>query len=116
MKLKEDYEKGIVDLKTSQLILYEICNTISKRIDIPKELASGLAGAATSYLANLAVAPKAENYEAILRNSRNWSITVYDSAYATLSHEMRKPLVTADRELITRLTASSVATIFIGDY
>lgn len=116
LKLKEDYEKGLVDLKTSPLILYELCNTISKRTDIPTQLAFQLAELAAKYLMSVAVVPKAENFGAVLRHSRAWRITVYDSAYATLSHELRKPLITADRALVTRLAGSPVATIFIGDY
>jgi predicted nucleic acid-binding protein len=116
MKVRQDYEEGTVDLQAPSLILYEVCNTIWKRKDIARETASRLAGTASSYLSSLAVSPTPQTYRKAVSNARIWDITVYDSSYATMAQELKRPLITADADLTKRLSKVFVPVIFLGNY
>ncbi len=116
LKLRQDYEEGKVELQAPSLILYEVCNTISKRKDIARETAAKLAEAASSYLSNLVVSPSPQTYGRAVSNARIWDITVYDSSYATMAQELKRPLITADEDLAKRLSKILVPVIFIADY
>ena len=116
LRLRQDYEDGKIELEAPSLILYEICNTIWKRRDIPRERASKLAEIATTYLGHLTVTPSPQTYRRIVSNARAWGVTVYDSAYATMSQESKRPLITADDDLRKRLSKVSIPVMFMADY
>jgi predicted nucleic acid-binding protein len=115
-KLRQDYEEGKVELQAPSLILYEVCNSINKRIDIPRETASKLTEAASKYLSNLVISPSPQTYRKAVSNARIWDITIYDSSYATMAFELKRPLITADRDLGKRLSKISVPVVFIAKY
>ena len=114
--LRLDYEEGKIELHAPSLILYEVCNSIRKRGDIPRETAAKLAEAATKYMSNLVVLPSPQTFRKVVSNSRLWDLTVYDSSYATMAQELKRPLITADRDLRKHLTSVSVPVVFIADY
>ncbi len=114
--LRQDYEAGKVELHAPSLILYEVCDTIWKRKDIARETASKLAEAASNYLSSIAVPPSPQGYRRAVSNARTWDITVYDSSYASMSEELKRPLITADDDLRKRLSKASVPVIFLADY
>jgi predicted nucleic acid-binding protein len=116
LRLRWDYEEGKVALQAPSLILYEVCNSIWKRRDIPRETAARLAEAASAYLNNLAVSPSPQTYRRAVSNARIWGITVYDSSYATMTQELKRPLITADGDLGKRLSKVSVPVVFIANY
>jgi len=116
LRLKQDHEDGKVQLHAPSLILYEVCNTIWKRKDIARETAGRLAEAASSYLSNLAIAPSPQGCRRTVTNARIWDITVYDSSYTTMAHDLKRPLVTADDDLRKRLSKAPVPVIFLADY
>jgi predicted nucleic acid-binding protein len=116
LKVRQDYEGGKVELHAPSLILYEVCNSIRKREDIPRETAARLAEAASTYLNNLAISPSPQTYRKTVSNARIWDITVYDSSYATMAQELIRPLITADGDLAKRLSRVSVSVLFIADY
>ncbi len=114
--LRRDYEAGKVELHAPSLILYEVCNTIWKRKDIARETASKLAEAASNYLSGIAVSLGPQSYRRAVFNARTWDVTVYDSSYASMSEELKRPLITADDDLRKRLSTASVPIIFLADY
>jgi predicted nucleic acid-binding protein len=116
LKLREDYEEGKVELHAPSLILYEVCNSILKRDDIPRELAAQVAEVASSYMSSLAVSPNPQTYRKAVSNARIWDITLYDSSYATMAQELKRPLITADKDLKKRLSKASVPVVFIANY
>jgi predicted nucleic acid-binding protein len=116
LKLRQDYEEGKVELQAPSLILYEVCNSILKRRDIPRETAANLAEATSKYLSNLAVSPSPQTYRKAVSNARIWDITVYDSSYATMAQELKRPLITADGDLGKRLSKVSVPVLFLANY
>ena len=116
MKLRQDYEEGKVELQAPSLILYEVCNSILKRRDIPRETAAKIAEATSKYLSNLVVSPSPQTYRKAVSNARIWDITVYDSSYATMAQELKRPLITADGDLGKRLSKVSVPFLFIANY
>ncbi len=116
LKLRQDYEAGKVELRAPSLILYEVCNTIWKRKDIARETASKLAEAASNYLSSIAVSPSPQSYRRAVSNARIWDITVYDSSYATMSEELKRPLITADDDLRKHLSKAPIPILFLADY
>ena len=114
--LRQDYEEGKVQLQAPSLMIYEVCNSIWKRRDIPRETAAKLAEAASKYLSNLVVSPSPQTYRKAVSNARTWDITVYDSSYATMAQELKRPLITADGDLGKRLSKVSVPVMFIANY
>jgi predicted nucleic acid-binding protein len=44
-----------------------------------------------------------------------YGITAYDASYVALSEELRIPLVTADRKLISKLEGSGIEACWLGD-
>jgi predicted nucleic acid-binding protein len=116
LRLRQDYEEGNVALHAPSLMLYEVCNSIWKRRDIPRETAAKLAEAASKYLSNLVVPPSPQTYRKAVSNARTWNITVYDSSYATMAQELKRPLITADGDLGKRLSKVSVPVVFIANY
>jgi predicted nucleic acid-binding protein len=116
LMLRLDYEEGKIELHAPSLILYEVCNSIRKRGDIPRETAAKLAEAASKYMSNLVVLPSPETFRKVVSNSRLWDLTVYDSSYATMAQELKRPLITADRDLRKQLANVSVPVVFIADY
>jgi predicted nucleic acid-binding protein len=116
LKLRQDYEQGNVELHAPSLILYEVCNSIRKRRDIPREPAAKLAEAASKYLSNLVVSLSPQTFRKAVSNARIWDITVYDSSYTTMAQELKRPLITADRDLGKRLSKVSVPVVFISNY
>ena len=116
LRLRQDYEAGKVDLRAPSLILCEVCNAIWKRKDIVHESASKLAEAASNYLGSITVSLTHQSYRAIVSNARIWDVTVYDSSYATMSEELKRPLITADDDLRKRLWEASIPVIFLADY
>jgi predicted nucleic acid-binding protein len=116
LKLRADYEEGKIELHAPSLILYEVCNSIRKRGDIPRETAAKLAEAASKYLSNLVISPSPQTYRKAVSNARLWDITVYDSSYATMAQEMKQPLITADGDLGKRLSKVSVPVVLIANY
>jgi predicted nucleic acid-binding protein len=116
LKLRQDYEEGKAELHAPSLMLYEVCNSIQKRRDIPRETAAKLAEAASTYLNNLAVSPSPQTFRKAVSNARIWDITVYDSSYATMAQELKRPLITADEDLGKRLSKVSVPVVFIANY
>ncbi len=116
LKLRLDYEEGKVQLHAPSLILYEVCNSILKRRDITRETAAKLAEAASQYLSTLAVSPSPQTYRKAVSNARLWDITLYDSSYATMAQELKRPLITADGDLGKRLSKVAVPIMFIANY
>jgi predicted nucleic acid-binding protein len=116
LKLREDYENGRIELHAPSLILYEVCNSIWKREDVPRELAAELAEVASSYLSSLVVSPNPQTYRKAVTNARTWNVTLYDSAYATMAQELKRPLITADKDLAERLSKVSVPVVLIANY
>jgi predicted nucleic acid-binding protein len=116
LRLRQDYEDGELELQSPSLITYEVCNTIWKRKDIANLEAGKLAEAVSSYLANVSVSLSSEGYRRAVSNARAWNVSVYDSSYATMAYELKRPLVTADEDLTKRLSRTSVPFIFIANY
>ena len=116
LSLRQDYEEERIPLHAPSLILYEVCNSIWKRRDIPREIAAKLAEGAPKYLSHLAVSPSPQIYRKALSSARIWDITLYDSSYATIAQELKRPLITADRDLGKRLSEISVPVVFIANY
>lgn len=116
LKLRQDYEEGKVELHAPSLILYEVCSSIRKRRDIPRETAAKLAEVASKYMSNLVVLPSPQTYRKAVSNARLWDITVYDSSYATMAQELKRPLITADGDLEKHLRKVSVPVVFIANY
>jgi predicted nucleic acid-binding protein len=114
--VRRDYEAGKVELQAPSLILYEVCNTIWKRMDVADEEVGKLAAAAGSYLSNFIVPLNHQSFRTTVSNARAWDISVYDSSYATMAHEMKRPLITADEDLAKRLSTVLVPNIFVANY
>jgi predicted nucleic acid-binding protein len=45
----------------------------------------------------------------------DYDITVYDASYVVLAHDLRFPLITADRKLLRKLAGSSFDIRWLGD-
>lgn len=114
--LRKEYEDGKVEMRAPILIAYEVLNAINKRNDIPARTAVKLSEKAGAYLLNLSVAPSPSHLSRIVQNARSLGISVYDSSYATLSIDLREPLISADRGLLARLSKIKPAPVFIADY
>ena len=115
LRLRQDYEDGKIELEAPSLILYEICNTIWKRRDIPRESIQ-TRGNRHRLLRPSYGTPSPQTYRRIVSNARAWSVTVYDLAYATMSQESKRPLITADDDLRKRLSKDSIPVMFMADY
>jgi len=116
LSLRQEYEAGEINLSAPSLISYEVCNAIWKRKDIGSEAAAELAELASEYLDRIALSPGPESYRRAVSNARVWDLTVYDSSYATMSEELKRPLITADDDLRARLAKTSIPVIFLADY
>lgn len=102
LRCREDFEAGSVDLSAPALIRYEVANAIWKRKDIKDTDAGKLAERAVSYLNALIVEESPHLPKRIIHISRTLEIPYYDSTYLALTEQLQQPLLTADKELLTK--------------
>lgn len=107
LALQKDFLSEKISLIAPSLWSYEITNGIKSAITRNRlDVDHGLS------LLNLLIKSKPDTFPIndllpeCLENATKFQISVYDSAYITLSHANNSPLITSDKKLVLRINKS----------
>jgi predicted nucleic acid-binding protein len=116
LSLQKDYLSGKIVLIAPSLWSYEITNGIKSAVSRNRiDTNQGLS------LLHLLIKSKPETFPMddllpeCLENATRFQISVYDSAYVTLSHVNNIGLITSDEKLVRKITTSPLP-ILLRDY
>jgi len=109
-RLLTDYVGGVIDLYSSQMLVFEVLNALRYNPEIGLDQLMTVAQALEGM--EIMLHPLRGGYaERTLINAVNYGITVYDSSYVSLGEELGLHTYTADRKLMSKLRPGSITHI-----
>jgi predicted nucleic acid-binding protein len=114
LALAEDYEKRRIDLRSVQLMPFEVINALRYNPELGETEVES-AGEALTRL-GVALHPILKDIHALsLRYAYRYGLTIYDASYIALARSLGCDLYTADRKLIEKAKGET-AIHNVGDY
>jgi predicted nucleic acid-binding protein len=114
LTLAEDYETRRVDLRSVQLMPFEVMNALRYNPELGETEVEKAAEALTRL--GVALHPILQDLHSLsLRCAYRYGLTIYDASYLALAQFLNCDLYTADKKLIER-TKGETAIHDVGDY
>ncbi len=101
LQLRDDYTKGIVDLRSTQLMPFEVLNALRYNPSLGQTEVEKAGLALTRF--RMGLYPLLEELkDACVRLAFKHGVTIYDASYLALSQYLEKELYTADEKLLIK--------------
>jgi predicted nucleic acid-binding protein len=114
LALAEDYERRRIDLRSVQLMPFEVMNALRYNPELGETEVEKAGEALTCF--GVALYPILQDLHTLaLRCAYRYGLTVYDASYLSLAQFLTCDLYTADKKFIER-TKGQTAVHDVGDY
>ena len=114
LKLREEFEKGSIMLRTPHVVVYDVCRRLTES-DIPTEIASKLVHLASEYLRFISVELKGSQLAEVVKVSRTFGVDFIIASCVVLANHTKEVYVTADRNVYETLNRSGIKVSHIID-
>jgi len=113
LKVRADYEKGLIDLLAPYLLIYEVSNSLRQSPDLNASDVSDSVKSLIDMQIDTRLLTK-EEIEKIAMLAFEYNISIYDAVYFALSRSLGINFLTGDVKLYRKL--GSKQTILLSDY
>ncbi len=114
LKLREEFEKGNINLKVPDVIIYDVCMKLAES-DIPSDIASKLVHLSLEYLKFISVKLDGRLLAEVVKVYRSFKVDFAVASCVVLSNHLSEIYVTADRDVYNILTESGIKVSHISD-
>ena len=113
LKVRADYEKGLIDLIAPYLLFYEVSNSLRQSPDLNASDTSDSVKSLIDMQLDSQLLTK-EEIEKIVMIAFEFNISIYDAVYFALSRSLGVNFLTGDEKLYRKL--GSKDTILLSEY
>jgi predicted nucleic acid-binding protein len=113
LKVRADYEKGLIDLIAPYLLIYEVSNALRNSPDLNANDTSDSMKSLLDMQLDMRLLTK-EEVEKTIMLAFEFNISVYDAVYFALSRYVSAHFLTGDAKLHRKL--GSKQTVLLSDY
>ncbi len=114
LKLREEFEKGSINLKVPDVVIYDVCIKLVES-DIPSDIASKLVHLSSEYLKFISIKLEGHLLAEVVKVCRFLKINFAVASCVVLSNHLGEIYVTADRDVYNTLIKSGIKVSHISD-
>jgi predicted nucleic acid-binding protein len=104
LQMRSDYEKGIIDIWSTQLMPFEVLNALRFSQDLGQDELEKIGESLSRTQIALYSMLDGKIRETCIRMAFKYGITIYDASYVALARSMDKTLFTADEKLYSKIS------------
>ncbi len=113
IKVRQDYEKGLIELVAPYLLFYEVSNSLRHSPDLNANDVSDSMTLLINTQLDTRLLTK-EDIEKTVTLAFQFNITMYDAVYVALSQSLGVNFLTGDQKLYRKLASNNV--VLLSDY